>query len=153
MASLKIFAKRMKQLGQRVEDNAPAIVRRAALATDQAVVLATPVDTGRARSNWIVSISPSSDVVTAPTEPREPFVEGSAGSTGAANAQAAIEQGRATIGAFRQGAIVIRNNVPYIRRLNQGSSAQAPAMFVERAARLGVNEVFRSRLLQQVRIG
>jgi hypothetical protein len=33
----------------------------------------------------------------------------------------------------------LSNNVPYIRQLNAGSSQQAPAMFVEKAAEVGRN--------------
>lgn len=34
----------------------------------------------------------------------------------------------------RDGKVFIRNDVPYISRLNSGSSAQAPAYFVEKIA-------------------
>lgn len=103
----------------------------------------TPVDTGRARSNWIVSLgSPVRDE-------RPPFFEGSKGSTGAQNAQVAIQEGSDTIQGRQLGQdIWISNNVKYIGKLNEGSSAQAPAGFVEAAIRRAVDAGIRAvRLL------
>lgn len=126
----------MNKLGQTVEDNATLLVRRAALATDAAVVLATPVDTGRARSNWQASLNAPA------TGTREAYVEGSSGSSAGANAQAAIDQGKTVIGATKNGdAVHLTNNLPYIGRLNEGHSAQAPAGFVEEAIQVGLQAV------------
>lgn len=94
----------------------------------QAIVLPTPVDEGRARSNWLVTVGSPSGITI------EPHVKGSKGSTGDANVRVTIEQGTAQIGTYAspdQGAVYISNNLPYIVRLNQGWSAQAPAGFVE----------------------
>lgn len=133
MAGSRDFGRRIRNIGIRVEKNADAMVRRVALAIDATVVLATPVDTGRARSNWQVQVG------SAPAGVREPFSSGEHGSTGAANAQAAIEQGKSAIAAYRSGKeIHIANNLPYIGKLNEGHSAQAPAAFVERAVLVGV---------------
>lgn len=73
----------------------------------------TPVDTGHARANWIASIgSPNT-------------VEAQDGSLAAA--------GNALVAAYKlnQGKLYLSNVVPYIRQLNNGSSTQAPALFVE----------------------
>lgn len=117
----------------------------AALAADQAVVLATPVDKGRARSNWLVELdAPARTTV-------EPYAPGLGGNTGGANAAAAIAQGQATIALYngdRNTAIAISNNLPYIGRLNEGSSLQAPAGFVEKAVQAAVKQVQGARLLR-----
>lgn len=85
----------------------------------------TPVDTGWARANWIPEIG-------------TPF-EGTAGTREAAesgNVDVATQQfGIAKVAtAYKLGPpIYITNNVPYIERLNEGSSSQAPAAFVQAA--------------------
>jgi hypothetical protein len=126
-------------------DNVPRevgkVVRLTALAVDQTVVMATPVDTGRARSNWIVSVDKPVDAVI------EPYVAlpkgkgaGKLGETG--NAQAAMNQGQEVIATREpEQSICITNNVEYITALNDGSSAQAPALFIESAVDAGVAAV------------
>lgn len=145
MASPEQFSRRIATLGARVAEEADRTVRRAALAADQAVVLATPVDKGRARSNWLVELdAPRRDTI-------DPYVPGEGGSTGGANASAALAQGAAVIGGYdgdRHTAIAISNNLPYIGRLNAGSSRQAPAGFVEKAVQAAVKQVEGARLLR-----
>lgn len=124
MADLRQFSGRIRIMGQRVEQNADALVRKAALAVDSAVVLATPVDTGRARANWQVNIGSSASGTVEAED-----------TTG----QAAIAQGRVKITQYRGGSSVhITNNLAYIGRLNDGWSAQAPSGFVEKAVLVGV---------------
>lgn len=129
MPNLSEFSRRITLRGRKVTEGADALTRRVALAADQAVVMSTPVDTGRARSNWIASLGgPASATIDA-------YAPGEAGSTEAANTQAALDQGEAVIRGYRgEGQeIHITNNLPYIQRLNDGYSAQAPANFVEQA--------------------
>lgn len=134
MASPRQFSRNIRRLAQRLEAGVEQRVRRTALAIDQAVVLGTPVDVGRARSNWQVTLD-------APAEgTRDAFVPGEGGATGAANARAAIAEGQQVIASYRIGqnrTIHITNNLPYIQALNDGSSAQAPAGFVEEAVQAG----------------
>ncbi len=128
MAGFGDFSKRMKAHGANVVKNGNAIKRKAALAVDATVVLATPVDTGRARSNWQVNLNSAADGSI------EPYAPGKSGSTAGTNAQAALDQGKQVIGTAQPTqAIHITNNLPYIGRLNDGSSAQAPAGFVQTA--------------------
>lgn len=101
-----------------------ATVERVSLATRAlslhaltGLVMRTPVDTGRARGNWQVSIA----------SPRD----GETGVLDKGGAQA-VAQGAGVIAGqrgFQQ--VVIQNNVPYIERLNDGHSQQAPAGYVE----------------------
>lgn len=87
----------------------------------------TPVDTGWARSNWLVRLKepPTSPVGTRPKEKGLPGVD-----EGAADASIAEFVSGYVINA---GDVYISNLVPYIARLNDGSSKQAPQGFVERA--------------------
>ena len=85
------------------------------------VVPATPRASGRAQGNWRTSL-------------RVPAV----GIIGRTSGSAAIAAGKRTVLAakrqFKKGrrpSIWIVNNLPYIGRLNSGSSEQAPAFFVE----------------------
>lgn len=132
----------MRIRGRQVDDGTNRVVRIVALRTDQAVVSGTPVDTGQARSNWLVStISPRIDTIP-------PYSPGAFGSTGAANVSAALAQGRAVIATRRDGDdIFISNSLDYIEPLNRGSSAQAPSMFVEMAVEAAAASVETARIL------
>lgn len=119
------FSRRMKVVANAVGENAAILVRKAALAADQAVVQSTPVDTGRARANWVVSIG-------APRRTEVGFTDPGGG--------IAISAGAAVIGGYKagQGSIFITNSVPYINELEDGSSKQARSgmtVFAIQAAR------------------
>lgn len=90
------------------------------------LVLTTPVDTGRAKGNWQVGVS------------FDPVGEIDRKSkTGAV----AIRTGQSEIASAKGKGlvdIVIANNLPYIERLNDGWSDQAPAKFVEKALRRAI---------------
>lgn len=98
----------------------------------------TPVDTGWARANWVPQIG-------------APFT-GTAGSRGQAEAgsvsQAEQSAGEASLFTYRleRGQVWISNNVPYIVRLNEGSSRQAPAKFVEAAIQKAITVDLRTSL-------
>lgn len=90
----------------------------------------TPVDTGWARSNWLPSVATP---ITEPIGSKEQV------NTGAA------QGGLSSILGWRfiQGPAYIANNVPYITDLNNGTSPQAPAGFVEIAIQAGINSLGR----------
>lgn len=138
------FAHRIRLRGQQVEEGVNRIVRTVALVVDRELVLETPVDTGRARSNWIVSLG------EAATDEREPYAEGSGlGKGEGSNAAGALAQGQAVIAGRRSGTdIYISNNVKYIGRLNDGWSAQAPSGFVQAAIKRAVEVVVRAEVLR-----
>jgi hypothetical protein len=129
------------------DENAEAVVKKAALAADQALVLATPVDTGRARSNWIASV----DIPV--KEVRAPYAAGQGLGRGeGANARGALEQAREEISKYEIGThrrIVISNNVPYIETLNNGHSAQAPSGFIEKAIQQATTAIRGARILRK----
>lgn len=140
--SLDSFSSRIRIRADNLEAAINRIVVNVALVVDQVVVLSTPVDTGRARSNWQVSLrAPINDQI----EPYAPGLKLGRGETG--NAQAALSQAQAAVRGRRPGRdIFITNNVEYIGDLNRGTSAQAPAMFVQIAIVAGVDAVARAPL-------
>jgi hypothetical protein len=146
MAELDSLGRRLIDLGHLIEDGSGEVVRKAALAVDQTVVSATPVDTGRARSNWLVGIdAPTREVLDQAHTP------GAKGSTGAENTQQSIQAAAAAIAgydALRNSAIYISNNLPYIQKLDEGHSRQAPAGFIARAAQAAIEAVRRARIIK-----
>lgn len=82
--------------------------------------ISTPVDTGRARWGWYLSVKVPSTEVPPEGKYKTPQI--------AEKLQAVNEN--FTV----KDTLFLTNNVPYIKRLNDGSSKQQPARFVERAA-------------------
>jgi hypothetical protein len=127
-STLDQFPQVIRRIAARVDENIDLLVRRTALVALQVVITETPVDTGRARSNWLVTIGAPSGRTVPPHSP------GKGGSTVGDNTRSAISAGGAVIGSRPKGRVIfITNNLPYIERLNQGWSAQAPAGYVEKA--------------------
>jgi hypothetical protein len=144
MAKANEFIRRINLKASKIPENANKIKRKAALAIDQTVVLATPVDTGRARSNWLVQLN------SPETSPIEPYSPGKKlGKSDSANASAAIAQGLSVIAQAKPGdTIYISNNLDYIAKLNAGSSQQAPSMFVEKSIDAAIQAISGERLLK-----
>lgn len=145
MPGFEDFARRMGRLATDLPERADLVVRKTVLAVDQAVVLSTPVDRGRARSNWIGALDEASDTVV------DAYVEGQDGSTSSANSQAALAQVEGVVSGYDgdlHNEVHVTNNLPYIEVLNDGSSSQAPADFVSEAVRAGADAVKGSRLLE-----
>lgn len=96
------------------------VTRKIALDVQADLVASTPVDTGRARSNWLPSIN----------RIRTDTTESTGGSI-------SINFSGYNLG----DKIYLTNNLPYIKRLNEGSSKQAPAGFVDDAILRAKNKV------------
>jgi len=103
-------------------DKCDQVTRMVALEVFRRIIMRTPVDTGRARGNWICTIA-------VPAEMTE----------GIAAVNDTDPSGRATIQAMsdevlgwnpREIAVYLTNNLPYIERLEDGYSQQAPAGMV-----------------------
>lgn len=130
MATLKDLAKRLNKLADSADDYAAEAVAIYALEIVRALLPVTPVDTSQALSNWRVG--------TGTASPIPPHVPGEDGSTAVASLAQALADAEDAIRAHKGArALVIFNSVPYIRRLNEGHSAQAPAGFIERATLAG----------------
>lgn len=95
--------------------------------------LGTPVDTGWAAANWVPSIG-------------SPF-KGTAGQRVRGNIdttpQALGLAKVATTYTVKRGPVYVTNNVPYIVKLNEGSSRQSPRAFVQAAIFRGVRETLK----------
>lgn len=133
MADFSALGPDMSEIAEEVDIIADHLSRRVALILHQTVVLATPVDTGRARSNWVVTVEKRDYKAI---EPYVPMRKGGIGEQ--ANAGAAIAQGRAAITSagpkIHERGIYIQNNVYYLDLLNTiPISPQADPGFIERA--------------------
>lgn len=126
---LNQFADLMEKRARVVPQRVLEIKKQVAGTVIEMVANSTPVDTGTAISNWQVNLgSAARGSVLAK-------VPGMKGSTGTANREATIAQGRSVIAGAGAGVdIHITNNLYYIEELNRGTSSQAPAGFVEQAA-------------------
>ncbi len=135
---------------------ASMLVRRVAFAIDRALVMSTPVGNpdlwrannvpkkrkrgekgyvgqgyvgGRARANWIPTLETPA---TAEVDRKD---------KAGASTMALLNPITAE---FRLGQTIwLSSNIPYIQRLNDGHSTQAPAGFVEMAIEAGIREAFK----------
>lgn len=124
MPTPEAFALELQELADELPEKLNKIVRRMAVAVNQTVTMATPVDTGRARANWQVSLGVP---IKSPIEATD------------RGGGATVARNNAVIEGFTGGQkIWLTNNLPYIGRLNDGWSAQAPKGFVEKAIKAGV---------------
>lgn len=98
------------------------------------LVESTPVDTGWARANWVpnVGIPHVEDLEGVEASPQN--AAAAAGGRDSALASVAAQY------RLRMGAVFVANNVPYIQDLNDGSSTQQPAGFVQRAVAKAVTQ-------------
>ena len=136
------FEDDIEKIQQTIEISVSENVAETAFAALAAVTLATPVGNptlwqnpsnappgyvgGRARGNWQVGVGIEKSGETGQ-------IDGAGAST--------ISNGRAVLVGYKIGQrVIINNNVPYIVRLNTGSSTQAPAGFVEKAVQAAVRK-------------
>ncbi len=138
MASPKVFARRMEALARGVTSNVADIKAKAAVAIGKKLVKTTPVDTALARSNWVASPnSPDHSVRSIRSE-----------SETVADITASVK------GIDSETEIHIANGgqkVPYLEKLDAGSSSQAPAGFVAESKSAGLRAIERGRVLKRRR--
>lgn len=99
-------------------------VRKVALSLHDRIVQRTPVDTGRARSSWTLQID-TADTATQPESVQYSPAQAASIATGLA---ASRITGLTDAAPYRD--VWIANNVPYIEKLEGGSSKQAPSGMV-----------------------
>lgn len=135
--TLRGFGIKIKEVGAALPGRSDRLLAQLLVVCTATVVLRTPVDTGRARANWVATQgAPFAGTLPPPA---------SAG----AGAGEAVARATAVAGAYRGGAgLFLRNGLPYIGRLNSGSSTQAPANFVRDAVNAAVKKVQSSRILR-----
>ncbi len=114
-------------IGRAIREKMSATLRDAMTVAAESVTLATPVDTGHAASNWILSTgSPYAGIA------------GSRENVSTAEQDAGISRLQ-TYDVGREGKIFLRNNVFYLQFLDRGWSPQAEAGFVARALATGAS--------------
>jgi hypothetical protein len=106
-----------KAYQKKVVEVAEDKMRQAGLILFGEIVNNTPVDTGRARGNWNIEINAVDDSITDEIDPN--------GNNANIKALSAIQRYKLN------DYITISNHLPYIERLNNGYSSQAPAGMVE----------------------
>lgn len=103
------FAKLLEKAGNKAE----LVVRKTALELQSSMIAMSPVDSGRFRSNWMAGVG------VANTD------------TGAAPGTDALGRTGAVLTGWRPGqTILLTNSLSYGRKLEAGSSKQAPSGFV-----------------------
>jgi hypothetical protein len=133
---------RFRILASQVGTNANSLVRQLHLALLTAIVPATPVDTGRARSNWLTGLN------TARREQVGYPVAG-AGDAIDPSGTSSLVEGQQVGAAFRAPDVLyLSNNLPYIGALNEGWSRQAPAGYVQQAIETSILSIRGLRLLR-----
>ena len=106
------FNREIDAFARKIPDRATVLQKKVALEALQRLVSKTPVDTGRARGNWQVTIG---DPATGQLEVLD------------INGAETITQGLAAIADLPAYQVVwISNNVDYIESLEHGHSKQAP---------------------------
>jgi hypothetical protein len=108
-----------KKFAFKTKEDYAEVVAKVGMQVLTNLVYTTPVDTGRARSNWIASVGAPSSQKRSVRGISEVLLE----------AQAVFDPQQ--LGNFPT--LYIANNLDYVVYLNQGSSQQAPANFVEAA--------------------
>lgn len=132
MSTLAQLANRLRKEADEIAQNASDRAVDVALTIVADVAVNTPADKGKAISNWQVSLdSPVDNEI-------EPYRPGLQGSTAQSNVNAAYRNAKAVLENKQPGqTIYISNVTDYIGYLNDGSSTQQPAGFVERAVMVG----------------
>lgn len=133
MATLADLATELRKIANNVGNDASDVSREVARAIAHDVIDHTPVDSGETVSCWEIGIG------APPVAKRGAFVPGKAGSTAAANRQAAKAACDAALDTPKAPgtSIFISNAGDAIAFLNGGSSQQEPAGFVERGIIVG----------------
>ena len=125
------MSKQIDKLARELEDQLSDVAKGLTLSVTANLVETTPVDTGFARANWVPNIGqPAAGPVGSPSR-----VDSSAQTSGLTTVASTYD--------ITQGPVYVTNNVRYIERLNDGSSQQAPAGFVQLAIARAIAEVNR----------
>lgn len=132
MAGLNKLAERMRAKAKSIPTMASDLAVKVTKTIVNDLAYATPVDESTAISNWQVQLN------TPVQQEIRAYFPGSKGSTYSASAQATVENAEAELAGKKPGQPIYLSNVlRYIVPLNNGSSTQAPAGYVERSVLLG----------------
>lgn len=123
--------KSAKDIQKLLEQRTADLVKMAGIEFFRQAIISTPVDTGRARFGWYITVNAPSNYLP-PKAPQGWKGRASGGNEYFAVPNIAVNMNIGTITISDK--IYITNNVPYMPRLNRGYSRQQPARFVELAA-------------------
>lgn len=140
--NLMQFAQLIERRSVQVEHNSLQLKKKVVTEVHKNVSQNTPADTGRAISNWKISL------LTSPSFSIFPYAPGRLGNTKDANINATIATASPIIASIKLGQVVmITNSVDYVQDLNDGTSKQQPAGFVQRAIQHGDTIVASSKII------
>lgn len=111
MSRAQTFQLDIAAFSRKAEAQMDRKVREVCFEMSARIIQKTPVDTGRARANWIASIGSPSTAVT-----------DSMDKIGSATLANAMSVAKGAVGKV----FWLSNNLPYIEKLEYGSSKQAP---------------------------
>jgi hypothetical protein len=114
-ANARDFALEIDREWAAKEQDIDDLVHEIALETTRRIVLKSPVDTGRFRSNWFVSVNSPSAQITDQIR---------------SNEQVVFDAEAVVMAHEKLPMVYIQNNLPYANRLENGWSKQAPAGMV-----------------------
>ena len=135
--TLSEFATQIKALDAALPQVASNIASTAVMVGLTDLVNVTPVDTGQAISNWQVTLNDPPTTALPPYVPSPKGHKEDMGVTRDANVQPTLEAATSALQAKLPGQVIhLANVLPYIVPLNNGTSTQAPAGFVERSTLL-----------------
>ena len=128
MGTFATLSNSLRQQAKNIESNASLLVRRCATVVIEELAVRTPIDSGRAKSNWIVTLN-------SPTVAKiEPHHFGVLGSTAPQTIKTVQARAAIVINRFKIGdTVIIQNNLDYIVDLEKGSSKQSPAGFIHQS--------------------
>lgn len=109
------FALDISRFVKKANGNIDVVVRKITFEVFSRVIRKTPVDTGRARGNWIASAD-------------RPVLVALDGAK--SEQQALADAGAVALKQPAGGVVFLANNLPYIQRLENGWSDQAPSGMV-----------------------
>lgn len=138
---LSAVAGRNKKLGLAIIAEINKVIVTMVARIDSGIVSANPVDTGRSRGNWIITLNnPTSELIVGEDQ-------GESGSP--IGPELALSQGQNALKSRKPGdTIYLQNNTSYIEKLNNGSSAQAPANFVQKAMMEGIRSLKNAKVVE-----
>lgn len=128
MADLSDLAIRLDKLADKIEAAPSKVAAAFALVLIDELTTRTPVDTSKALSNWLLSLN---DPVLIDMDA---YYEGIRGSTATASKTEVLSFAETVLAGKKPGqGVFISNAAPYIRKLEEGSSQQAPTGFVKQS--------------------
>ncbi|WP_018229677.1 HK97 gp10 family phage protein [Methyloversatilis universalis] len=114
------FSVDISRFVEKTNGNIERAARQAVVLAAQGLIMRTPVDTGRARANWVFGAGAINYEVV------ETRTDRSGGAT-----QGAIAAAVMTVRIASVPYLYVSNSLPYVQRLEDGWSQQAPAGMVK----------------------